>query len=242
MNLPGLNKSIAVILWTIPPLVSLIFYGCDAGFREVPGQPDCISIDLVSSDLVCYPMSGPVSQQQFKCIYNRTSSTINGYRCRQQCDLTDPVKNSKIEFHTDCTPIDVGSCNVTATYMIRESCTQNGLQGGLIVSGCLVDPSVRKDGIVCNLSGCDLAKSLIEVYEKCEMCRWISVFADDCTSTNPLSTYECTNVSEEQHPTSTFGCRVISCSSFGSEGKMTLDLTTITSCWEINWYDKLPAR
>ena len=239
MNLPRIKNSPGIAIWALHVTVLLLTSGCGAGDRVIPGVPECVSVDLLASDVVCFPMNGTVSQQQFTCTSNISLFSDGGAQCRQQCYQSDPVSNSTITFYTDCTPIDVESCNATAKYIINESCSQNGLQGGLIVSGCLADSWSRKDGIFCNLAECDLGKSLVDIYDKCEFCRWISVFADNCIPENLSNSYSCENVSEEKVSTSRFVCRAIGCSSFGSEGKMTLDSASTISCWDTDWHEQL---
>jgi len=213
------------------------FGGCDAGIADIQGLPDCFSVDLSASHEVCYPMTDNINQQQFLCEANPPSHLIPPVQCRQKCSQTDPTTNMTISFYTDCTPEYVTDCSDVSQLAINPGCSQNGLQVGAIVLGCTMDISNALDGIFCNLTRCDMGKSLLDVYDKCSICRWISVYADECYPSD--ETFACTNVVVDQQTSSKYGCRAIACSTFGTNGIMTLNSSSTIDCWESDWYEQL---
>ena len=215
------------------------FSGCDAGISDIPGLPECVEVDMTSSGEVCYPMTENVNQQQFICDPGTGNNVPGNPLCRQECSQNDPLTNTTISFYSDCTYADESSCTDQSLQLINPSCSLNGLQVGFIIAGCTLDSSSSLDGIFCNLTKCDLSQSLLDVFDKCSMCRWITVYADICTPTDSGDFFKCANVSQDQQPSSKFGCRAIACSTFGISGTMTLNTSTTSQCWEADWYDRL---
>ena len=213
--------------------------GCDAGIADIPGLPDCVDVDMTSSNNVCYPMTANISQQQFTCQAGSSINSNNALQCRQNCTQTDPLTNITVSFYSDCTYSNVSNCTDRSLQLLNPDCTLNGLQAGLIIAGCTLDPKSSPDGIFCKVTLCDMNKSLLDVYEQCTMCRWVTVYADSCYSADSGGSFKCTNVAEDKQDSSRYGCRAIACSTFGTNGIMTLNTSTTSNCWQADWYNQL---
>lgn len=221
-------------------LTGVLQSGCSPAIVDIPGAPQCETVDLGTSQFVCSPMRGDIKQQEFTCVQDTGPDSPQGsWTCRQKCTQTRLPTNTTVEFYSDCTAPEPADCTVVSPFAINSGCTQNGVATGTILEGCADPISPTLDGIFCNLTACDMSKSLIDVYDKCKVCVWITVFADGCERTSS-GFYDCINVDPQKQATSKFGCRAISCSTYGTEGFAILNSSTTYGCWETNWSDHIP--